>query len=496
MVEHKRALAALTLSGILGGCVGSGGPDLEAERERLAPFILDSAPKNIPHKLDIDYDGKAVLLGYALDPDSRHRPGREVKLTMYWQLKSDLPEGWNLFTHVLDGAGVRLLNIDNVGPLRKWLGSSQLLPPADWQVGKVYVDEQKFIIPAVKSDRIEIMAGIWKGEERLKVVKGPHDSENRGRVATLELTSETKKPKRRKARKEPRVPRLRVDKLDPELKIKIDGVLDEPAWRRAAGTRYFVDVTTGKKNTKFPINGRVKLLYDDDALYLGFDIKDPDLRGGFDKKEKDPHLWTRDAVEIMIDPDGDGDNKDYYEIQVNPQNLVFDSRFDDYNLPKGSGSDGPFGHEDWSSKLTSAVTVSGTLDKPGDEDQGYVVEIKLPWNALDKARKAPPDSGDTWRMNFYAIQDNSGVAWSPILKKGNFHKASRFGQVTFIDRKAPPELKGALGDRAPGAGRNHGRLRALDPAMRKAPLGSARPVPRLPQRPATPPSQNPPVEEP
>jgi hypothetical protein len=34
-------------------------------------------------------------------------------------------------------------------------------------------------------------------------------------------------------------------------------------------------------------------------------------------------------------------------------------------------------------------------------------------------------------MNFYAMQNNGGVAWSPILGEGNFHKASRFGQVTF-----------------------------------------------------------------
>src|SRR5690606_41392757 len=94
------------------------------------------------------------------------------------------------------------------------VGSGQCLSPADWERGKVYVDEQKFIVPRGRSERIEIVAGVWKGEERLKVVKGPHDSEHRGRVATLELTTETKKPKRRKPPKEPRVPRLRVDKLE------------------------------------------------------------------------------------------------------------------------------------------------------------------------------------------------------------------------------------------------------------------------------------------
>ena len=44
----------------------------------------------------------------------------------------------------------------------------------------------------------------------------------------------------------------------------------------------------------------------------------------------------------------------------------------------------------------------------------------------------PPKPGDTWRMNFYAMKNNGGVAFSPILGQGNFHKASRFGRVTWI----------------------------------------------------------------
>ena len=109
---------------------------------------------------------------------------------------------------------------------------------------------------------------------------------------------------------------------------------------------------------------------------------------------------------------------------------MFDSRFDDYNQPRGSPK-GPFGHQGWSAKLESAVTLRGTLDRPGDKDQGYTVEIRIPWTSFDKARQAPPRPGDTWRINLYAMQNDGGVAWSPILGKGNFHRASRFGKVTW-----------------------------------------------------------------
>jgi hypothetical protein len=189
-----------------------------------------------------------------------------------------------------------------------------------------------------------------------------------------------------------------------------------------------------------PVQGTARLLWNDENLFVGFEVTDKNVTGGFDKDAKDPHLWTKDTVEIMIDPDGDGDNKDYYEIQVNPQNLVFDSQFDDYNKPK-TEPDGPFGHQEWSAKLHSAVVVDGTVDKPGDEDKGYTVEIGIPWSSFGKAKKAPPQLGDRWRINLYAMQDNSGVAWSPILGQGNFHKASRFGKVTWVEKGWKPAHK-------------------------------------------------------
>ena len=221
--------------------------------------------------------------------------------------------------------------------------------------------------------------------------------------------------------------------------IAIDGRLDEPAWAKAASTGAFVDVSTGRENAGQPTQGEARLLWDDQFLYVGFEVKDRQVHGGFPKDAKDPHLWDRDTVEMMIDPDGDGDNKDYYEVQVNPQNLVFDTQYDDYNAPNGNGR-GPYGHEEWSAGLQSAVVVHGTIDDDSDVDQGYTVELKLHWVSLTKAHKAPPSPGDAWRMNFYAMKNNGGVAWSPILRMGNFHRASRFGRVRWVEsptRDAP-----------------------------------------------------------
>lgn len=224
------------------------------------------------------------------------------------------------------------------------------------------------------------------------------------------------------------LPSIAIPRLSKEeaARITIDGSLDEPEWKRAAATGPFVDVGSGKARVDLPVQGEARILATDEGLFVGFEVKDRSVHGGFPETAVDPHLWERDTVEMMFDPEGDGDNKDYYEIQVNPQNLVFDSHFDDYNLPRG-GPAGPFGHQDWKAGMHSKVVVHGTIDDDSDRDQGYTVELFIDFASMGGAEKFV---GKTIRANFYAMQDNGGVAWSPILGEGNFHKASRFGRLT------------------------------------------------------------------
>ncbi|HNZ22957.1 MAG TPA: carbohydrate-binding family 9-like protein [Polyangiaceae bacterium] len=416
-------IAFLTIASVGFGCVG-GSKSSQANPEALKQYILEAPPSDIPHKLNAVFEGKAKLIGYRVSPEKEAKPGSEIKLTMYWECLDNIESGWNLFTHVFDANDNRILNIDNVGPLRQWVDNKQVLAPSSWKKGKVYVDEQVFSLPdKLDTHEIVITTGIWKEEARLKITSGPHDRENRAIVARLS-TGISRKPKPFTGIKS-----LRVDKLAKGDTITIDGKLDEEAWKKAASTGPFVDVGTGEPNASFPVQGSARLTWDDSFLYVAFEVQSATIVGGFPNDAKDPHLWEKDTVEIMIDPDGDGDNKDYYEIQINPQNLVFDTQYDSYNQPKDD-SKGMFGNMDWSAKLKSAVVVEGEMDAP-DKGKGYVVEAKIPWASFSKANQSPPKPGNTWRMNFYAMKNNSGVAWSPILGQGNFHRAARFGRIVW-----------------------------------------------------------------
>ncbi len=410
---------------LLAGCAR----ELTAEQRAL---VLDAEPKDVQLPLRVELGGALELIGARVSPTSGLKPGSHVELSLYWRKKAAIPKGFRLFTHVLDEAGERVLNLDGTGPLREARSGRPVLPPSAWEEGKVYVDKQAFSVPlSLRTDSISIKTGLFRGDERLPITRGggPEHAGDRALVAVLPITRPSKP-----ASSIP--PVLWVPRRIPSRPLVIDGKLDDLSWSRAAIAGPFVNAGTGEPQVGRAVTGNVRLLYDDEALYLAFEVFDEDLRGGFDPALPDPQLWTRDAVEVMIDPDGDGDNQDYYEIQVGPQNLVFDSRFDAYNSPRVEPH-GPFGHQDWSSNVKSAVQLHGTLDDDR-EDEGYTVEMAIPWSALSKAKRTPPTAADTWRMNFYVVENNGGAAWSPILGQGNFHRASRFGRVHFAPKPTAP----------------------------------------------------------
>jgi hypothetical protein len=448
---------AVVFSGLfvasLGGCVG-GSKGLSAEdKDKLKAYILDAPPADIAHKIDVNFENKIHLIGYKFEPESA-KPGQEVKITYYWRCDDPLDEGWLLFTHTKDEGSGKMGNLDFSGPLRDQRnGTHQVLGPERWEKGKVYVDEQTYKMPDdVTGSEVTVYTGIWKGDARLRIISGPNDGDNSAIVGKIK-TGVAPKAEEHTAND---VPALSVGKLAKNDAIKVDGKGDESEWGGAASTGPFVDVGTGKPNTAFPVNGSAKLAWDDNNLYILVTVQEADFYTGFtDAKAQpsdftaagQPKLWTKDTIEMMLEPDANGSNTNYYELQINPQNKVFKSQFDTLQQPSG-GPNGPFGHEDWDPKLKSAVVVQKGADgKP----TGYTVEAAIPWAAYAKAATHPPKPGEVWRINFYAMKQNAGVAWSPILGQGNFHKASRFAKVAWTVPGAAPSAPAASASVAAGA---------------------------------------------
>jgi Carbohydrate family 9 binding domain-like len=210
----------------------------------------------------------------------------------------------------------------------------------------------------------------------------------------------------------------------------VDGKLDDAAWAGAAVLGPLVDPMGGAPVPKSPVASFARVGFTDEALWLGVVVHDGAPVAPFARDEVDPHVWGKSSgVELVLQPGDPGDNRDYYELQVDVGGAVFDSHFEDYNSPtSGTGAGKIFGHQDWASGVERATYVS--------RGSFYSVEIKLPWRAIANARVAvPPKPGDVWRLNLYSFRDGQrkALAWSPLRGQGNFHRASRFGRVRFVE---------------------------------------------------------------
>ncbi len=478
-MRRFKGLAGLVVSGLLlasaAGCVGGSKGLSSEDKEKVKAYILDAQP-DIAHKLDVNFENKVHLIGYKFEPETA-KPGQEVKITYYWRCDDTVDDGWLLFTHTKDEGSGKMGNLDFVGPLREDRNGHQVLGPERWEKGKFYVDEQTYKVPDdVTGSEVSIMTGVWKGDARLRIISGPNDGDNSAIVGKIKTGIV---PKQAEEHTTNDVPSLTVTKLAKNDAIKVDGKGDEPEWGGAASTGPFVDVGTGKPNAAFPVQASAKIAWDDNNLYVLVNVQEADFYTGFTDAKSQPNdftatgqpkLWTKDTIEMMLEPDAAGSNTNYYELQINPQNKVFKSQFDTLQQPAGDKDKGPFGHEDWDPKLKSAVSIQKGAD---GKTTGYVVEAAIPWAGYSKAANHPPKPGEVWRINFYGMKNNAGVSWSPILGQGNFHKAARFAKVTW----AVPAAAVASGAASGGA------PTAAVPRIMPMPHGPPRLQIRPPQQP-------------
>ncbi len=187
----------------------------------------------------------------------------------------------------------------------------------------------------------------------------------------------------------------------PSEPIIIDGRLDESSWKKVYWSEDFVNID-GKHRPKPKFKTRVKMLWDDDYFYFGAELEEPHVWATL--TDRDSIIYQDNDFEIFIDPDGDSHN--YYELEINALNTVWD-----LFLVKPYRDGGPAIHG-WDIKgLKTAVYVDGTLNNPADKDKGWSVEIAIPWEALIEAApyKRKPGPGDQWRVNFSRVEYQTSV---------------------------------------------------------------------------------------
>ena len=125
---------------------------------------------------------------------------------------------------------------------------------------------------------------------------------------------------------------------------------------------------------------RARMLWDDTYLYVGALLEEPHVWGTL--TQHDSVIFHDNDFEIFIDPDGD--NHEYYEIEINALNTEWD-----LFLKKPYRDGGPAINEWEIPGLKTAVHVSGTLNDPSDSDRSWSVEFAIPWKSLAEHAHRP-----------------------------------------------------------------------------------------------------------
>ena len=203
----------------------------------------------------------------------------------------------------------------------------------------------------------------------------------------------------------------RVDK-----EIVVDGKGNENSWKLIAWSEEFVDIEGPIKPVP-KYKTRVKMLWDDNYLYILAELEEPHVWSYYEKH--DLIVFEENDFEVFIDPDNDTHN--YFEIEINARNTIFDlfmaKPYRNGGVPLIT----------WDTPgLKSAVFVNGTINNPTDTDKNWTVEMAIPFSALRLGvQTQTPKNNDLWRIDFSRVQWQTEIVEGVYKRK----KAAVSGRI-------------------------------------------------------------------
>ncbi len=193
--------------------------------------------------------------------------------------------------------------------------------------------------------------------------------------------------------------------------IVIDGEMDEAAWDMAVPATDFIqsEPEFGQPATE---PTEVRLLYDDDTLYVGAYCFDSAGRKGIlvNDIRKDFNTRDNDVFEIVLDTFDDDRNG--FIFGTNPEGARFDGQF---------GNEGSTFNRDWDAIWhTRAKRTS----------RGWQLEMAIPFRTL----RFGSGENQVWGVNFLrrVRRKNEDSFWSPIPPAFRVSKVSLAGELTGI----------------------------------------------------------------
>lgn len=190
--------------------------------------------------------------------------------------------------------------------------------------------------------------------------------------------------------------------------LLIDGQLTDAEWGEIPWSEYFGDIE-GDIRPDPLYKTRMKMMWDEEYLYVAAELEEPHVWANL--RQRDTVIFYDNDFEVFIDPDGD--THSYYELEIN----AFGTEWD-LMLIQPYRDGGPAVNSWDIQGLKVGVDIQGTINNPGDTDQGWTVEMAIPFATLIECAPGGklPLAGDQWRINF------SRVEWKVQAKNDRYEK--------------------------------------------------------------------------
>ncbi|MDJ0842250.1 MAG: carbohydrate binding family 9 domain-containing protein [Acidobacteriota bacterium] len=192
--------------------------------------------------------------------------------------------------------------------------------------------------------------------------------------------------------------------------IKIDGVLEEQAWKDALKLELKYEVRPAE-NLPPPVKTEMFLAFSDTALLIAFRAHDPDpskIRARYNDRDSS---FQDDFVGVVLDTFND--ERRAYELLVNPLGAQIDAINDEV----GDNYD-----TSWNAIWDSAGKIT---------DSGYEVEMRIPFNQL---RFQPQQGPQTWGLDgirSYPRTDKHHIGLFPRERGNNSYLSQEEKMIGF-----------------------------------------------------------------
>ncbi len=199
-----------------------------------------------------------------------------------------------------------------------------------------------------------------------------------------------------------------------QQKPKIDGILNEAIWDKAVPATDFMQ-NEPYNGSPSVLNSEVKVLYDDDAVYIGAYLYDVSPDSIYNELSKRDDLGISDFFGVHIDTYNDALNS--FGFFVNPAGVQRDVKVAERRWRDDASWDAV-----WESKTNIF-------------EDGWVVEIRIPYSELRFANKKV----QTWGINFIReIRRYREYSTWNFIDKEIFGIKTQAGVLEGIENVTPP----------------------------------------------------------